>query len=111
MAVILTVPSNTYSVGTQAFSPTLASNRREIKAEFSTTGWPAGDCLRITLTFPGGASAGSVTFTGGLNRFGQALCAINVRSKTPNPFLAQGTLGVSAQVLQPITTTITVSDA
>lgn len=112
MTVILNVAQQTYTPRTVTLTPTLSANRREIRASFTRVGWPVGPCLRLTYTYPDGTPAGSVTFDGGntLDRSGQTLSHAGLRS-SQDSFLPQGQYKVTVEVLQTITTAVTVQDA
>lgn len=118
MAVLLSIAQQSYNVGTRQFTPTLGANKREIRATFTRVGWPAGPCLRLTYFYPDGTLAGSVTFDGGntLDRSGQALSHAGLAGKQDpqtgiRAALPAGQYRVDVEVLQPITTSVTVQDA
>mgnify|MGYP000550119833 CR=1 FL=1 len=111
MAVILSVPQQSYAPQVQVLSPTLNTNKTEIIVSLSRVSWPIGPCLRVSYSYPDGTLAGTVSFDGGntLNRAGQPISSIGLRAKSS--FLPQGQYSITIEVLQTITTAITISDA
>lgn len=111
MAVLLSLPQQAYASGPRQFTPTLGAGKGEIRASFTRVSWPAGPCLRLTYYFPNGNLAGSVTFDGGpgLDRQGQPMSHAGL--KTREGTLPAGQYRVDVEVLQPITTAVTVQDA
>lgn len=109
MAIVASIPKQAYAVGPLSFSPTVPANVREVQATLTKVAWPAGQVLTIEVVYPNGVSAGVVGFDGGpaLARDGTATARIGIRG-VRGGFLTQGAYTVRVQVLQPITTAVTI---
>lgn len=112
MAIVLTVPSQQYTPGLRTFTPNVAAGAKEFVINLARAAWPAGEVLQIEIQFPDGTSAGSAGFAGGtlLGRDGLPVTVsrIGVRATTAGQTLPGGQYTVRVNVLQTLTTTVTV---
>jgi hypothetical protein len=115
MTVVFTIAETTVTPRTVVRTPTIPANIKRIKFSCTMVGWPVGDCVRLSCLFPDGSAGPAATLAQGINpKTGLPTTEgfYQVELIDPQTFatinLPSGQYTFTAEILQTITTAITV---